>query len=185
MAGQERERAFARHSRLSLSSAAAPPLVRDPATGDEVRASDPGAAVKVHATALGECAVERIEDLAHLRVGRRHGVVADGTTEIADRTAARRLGEQRLVGLELGRFGQVEEAVDAGIDELRESPCSLRVVVSGRMLTGEHTLRFDPVAVRQRRARHFRDRPAAHVRARRNRRRRDPPGVPSPRCRAP
>ena len=164
---------------------AAAALVRDPATGDEVRAADAGAAVQVHATARGECAVERIEDLAHLHVGGRHGVVADRMAQIADRAAVRRRGEQRLVGLELGRLGQVEETVDAGIDELREAPCRRGVVVSRGVLTGEHALRLDPVAVRQRHARHFRDRPAANVRARRNRRRRDPPGAQARRCRAP
>ena len=87
--GQERERALARHRRLSRSSAAAPPppwfAIQQPATRF-VRPM-PARQCRYTQRPFGECAVERIEDLAHLRVGGRHGVVADRMAEISDRAA--------------------------------------------------------------------------------------------------
>jgi hypothetical protein len=108
--GHARERALSRQRRFRRSSAVAPAPARlaSQQPGDEVGAADAGTAVQVDRTAFREGAVERVEDLLHVRIGFRHAVVADGLPEVGDRTAGLQCARAsaRMTGIQPGRSGR-------------------------------------------------------------------------------
>ena len=108
-------------------------------------ATDACPTVDVHATARLHGVVQAIEDLGHMHALRGQAMIFDGLAEVLD--AERQL---TIVAVELIRLGEVNETLDAGVDEALQSPAGClaalaRGVLSRQNLAGQH-----PVAVSKR-----------------------------------
>ena len=76
-----------------------------------------GATVQVDTSALGQGRVHFVQDLLHLSCEFRQAVIADRLSQVGH--CIRRVGsrKQALVRCKLARLGQVDEAVDARIEQ--------------------------------------------------------------------
>ena len=144
----------------ALEGGRATTAVGEPAAGNQVGAADACATVQIHRAAGGKSAVDGIQDFAHLRVGLGDAMVADWLPQVRELAARLQRRERGLVGRAFRGIGQVDEAVDAGIHEQAQAFPRRVGVASGGVLAGEQAFRLDPVAVLQRRIRHYAESPA-------------------------
>ena len=127
------------------------PIPREPATDDEIRAADAGAAMEIDTLAFGKDRIEFVQDGLHLAGGFWQAVILDRHAQVADITTRAGLWQQHFVCLEFPRRRQVEKAVDARLEQSPQ-PVARRLFAGTRgILAREDPSRFHPVAVRQRR----------------------------------
>ena len=95
-------------------------------------AADSRPTVHVHTTAREQRVVEAIEDLGHVHPLRRYAVILDGLTEVLDAE-----GQLAVIRLQLTGLGEVDETLDARVDQTLQPLAGRLDSRTARMLSGQ------------------------------------------------